>query len=90
MIEYEKAREIFGEANVETFIQKIKELPFYTAYKKAVESGIDGQTDRILAISVMLYMMADEEFSFMMRHVAKDLLFTLADQKLRAEILEEK
>lgn len=90
MIEYEKAKEVFRGANVETFVQKIKELPFYKAYRKAVESGIDGGTDRFLSLSTMLYAIGNEEFSLMMTHVSQELLFALADQKLRAEILEEK
>lgn len=90
MIEHEKAKEIFMGANIETFIQKIKELPFYRAYKKAVENEIDGVTDKFLLLSTMLYAIGNEEFSIMMSSVSNDLLFALADQKLRAEILEEK
>lgn len=90
MIGMERGKEIIRGANIETFIQKIKSLPFYGAYKRSVESMEDKETDKFLTIAAMLYAIGDSEFSLMMTSVANDLLFALTDQKLRAEILEEK
>lgn len=36
MIDVEREKEIVGEVNTETFIQKVKELPIYGAYKHVV------------------------------------------------------
>lgn len=87
MIDAERGKEIIKGANIETFIQKIKELPIYGAYKRAVERMEDEETDKFLQFAVMLYGAGDSEFGLMMNSVALDLLFAFTDQKLRAEIL---
>lgn len=90
MIDMERGKEILRRANIETFIQKVKELPIYGAYKHAVESMEDKETDKFLQLAVMLYGTGDSEFGLMMNSVALDLLFAFADQKLRAEIINDK
>lgn len=84
----EKMKEIAKEGNLDTFIQKVKELPVYGAYKMAVKEKAGGNTDRLLQMSVMLMAMGNDELSMLMSSVSLDLLFSLVDQKLRNEILE--
>lgn len=90
MTEHERRIDIIKNSNVETFIQKIKSIPTYGAYKIAVEKGHDEKTDKFLAAMTMMYASCDDDFMLMMHSVSTDLLFAFADQKLRADILEEK
>ena len=72
----------------ETFIQKVKELPLYGAYEMAVKKKEDGNTAQFLQMSVMLMSMGNDELSMLMTSVSLELLFAMADLKLRNEILE--
>lgn len=88
MKDFEKMKEVVKEGNIETFIQKVKELPLYGAYEMAVKKKEDGNTAQFLQMSVMLMSMGNDELSMLMTSVSLDLLFAMADQKLRNEILE--
>ena len=88
MKDLEKMREIVKERNFDTFIQKIKELPVYGVYKMAVKKKEDGNTAQFLQMSVMLMSMGNDELSKLMVSSSLELLFAMADQKLRNEILE--
>lgn len=88
MKDFEKMKEVAKEGNLETFIQKVKELPIYGVYEMAVKKKEDGNTAQFLQMSVMLMTMGNDEFSMLMTSVSLDLLFAMADQKLRNEILE--
>ena len=88
MKDLEKMKEIVKEGNFDTFIQKVKELPLYGAYEMAVKEKEGGNTARLLQMFVMLMAMGNDELSMLMSSVSLDLLFAMADQKLRNEILE--
>lgn len=88
MKDLDKTKEIVKEGNFDTFIQKVKEFPLYGAYKMAVKKKEDSNTAQFLQMSVMLMSMGDDELSMLMTSVSLDLLFAMADQKLRNEILE--
>lgn len=75
--------------SIEDFVQKVKEMPIYGVYEKAVKDKEKDDTAKFLQVSVMLFSMADKELSMMMASVSMDLLFALADQRLRNEILSE-
>ena len=75
-------------ATLDDFIEKVKDMPVYPTYVRAVKSN-EEHAHKILQALVMLIGTADEEFSFMMNSVATDLLFVMIDQKLRNEILQE-
>lgn len=88
MKDFEKMKEVVKEGNLETFIQKVKELPLYGAYEMAVKKKEDRNTAQFLQMSVMLMTMGNDELSMLMTSVSLDLLFAMVDQKLRNEILE--
>lgn len=88
MKDFETMSKIAKEGNLDAFIQKVKELPLYGAYEMAVKKKEDRNTAQFLQMSVMLMSMANDELSMLMTIVSLDLLFALADQKLRNEILE--
>lgn len=88
MKDFETMSKIAKEGNLETFIQKVKEFPLYGAYEMAVKKKEDGNTAQFLQMSVMLMAMGNDELSMLMSSVSLDLLFAMADQKLRNEILE--
>ncbi len=88
MKDFETMRKIVKEGNFGTFIQKVKELPLYGAYEMAVKKKEDSNTAQFLQMSVMLMSMGNDELSMLMTSASLDLLFAMADQKLRNEILE--
>lgn len=88
MKDFETMSKIAKEGNLETFIKKVKELPLYGAYEMAVKEKDYGNTAKFLQMSVMLMAMGNDELSMLMSSVSLDLLFAMADQKLRNEILE--
>ncbi len=87
MKDFETMSKIAKEGNLDTFIQKIKELPMYGTYEMAVKKE-DDNTAQLLQMFVMLMSMGNNELSMLMTIVSLDLLFALAGQKLRNEILE--
>lgn len=89
MKDFEKMMTVAKEGNFETFIEKIKELPLYSVYEQAVKEKEDDNTAKFLQMSVMLMTMGNDELSMLMTSVSLDLLFAMADQKLRNEILSE-
>lgn len=89
MENFEKAMEVVENANLETFIEKVKQLPAYSAYEHIVKEKKDGNTTRFLQMSVMLMAMRNDELSMMMHSVSLDLLFAMVDQKLKNDILNE-
>lgn len=89
MKDFEKMMTVAKEGNFETFIEKIKELPIYSVYEHAVKKKEDDNTAKFLQMSIMLMTMGNDELSMLMTSVSLDLLFAMADQKLRNEILSE-
>lgn len=85
----EKMKKVVKEGSIETFIQKIKELPIYSAYEYAVNAKKGDDTSKLLQMSAMISAMGDAEFSMLMSSVSLDLLFVMVDQRLRNEILGE-
>lgn len=88
MKDFETMSKIAKEGSFDTFIQKVKELPLYGAYEMAVKKKEDGNTAQFLQMPVMLMSMGNDELSMLMTSVSLELLFSMADQKLRNEILE--
>lgn len=88
MKDFETMSKIAKEGSFDTFIQKVKELPLYGAYEMAVKKKEYSNTAQFLQMSVMLMSMGNEELSMLMTRVSLDLLFAMADQKMRNEILE--
>ena len=88
MKDFETMSKIAKEGNFDTFIQKVKELPLYGVYEMAVKKKEDSNTAQFLQMSVMLMSMGNDELSMLMTSASLDLLFAMADQKLRNEILE--
>lgn len=88
MKDFETMSKIAKEGSLDTFIRKVKELPLYGVYEMAVKKKEDENTSKFLQMSVMLMAMGNDELSMLMSSVSFDLLFALADQKLRNEILE--
>ena len=88
MKDFETMSKIAKEGSFDTFIQKVKELPLYGAYEMAVKKKEDSNTAQFLQMSVMLMSMGNDELSMLMTSVSLELLFAMADQKLRNEILE--
>ena len=88
MKDFETMSKIAKEGSFDTFIQKVKELPLYGAYEIAVKKKEDSNTAQFLQMTVMLMSMGNEELSMLMTSVSLDLLFAMADQKMRNEILE--
>lgn len=83
---YEKATE--GKS-IEDFVQKIKELPIYSIYEKAVRDKEKADTAKLLQMSVILIGMADKELSMLITSLSIKLLFAMVDARLRNEILNE-
>ncbi len=75
--------------SIEDFVQKVKEMPIYGVYEKAVKDKEKDDTEKLLQMSLMLFSMADNELSAMMMSVSTELLFAMVDQRLRNEILSE-
>ena len=75
-------------ATLDDFVNKVKGMPIYRAYVDSVKDGMSN-TNKGLQLSVMMYSTFDNEFSLTMTSVAMDLLFSMIDQRLRYEILEE-
>lgn len=88
MKDFETMSKIAKEGSFDTFIQKVKELPLYGVYEMVVKKKEDSNTAQVLQMSVMLMSMGNDELSMLMTSVSLDLLFAMADQKLRNEILE--
>lgn len=78
-----------GKANIDSFVDKLKEMPFYAKYESYVKQNKDKNTVKMLQAPSMLFAMFDEEFGAMLMVVSTELLFALADQKLRSEILSQ-
>lgn len=90
MSEFEKIKQAAQKGSFEAFIDKIKGLPVFGVYEIAVMNGDkEDTTAGILQISTLLATMDDEEFHMLMMKLSHDLLFAMADQRLRNEILEE-
>ena len=75
-------------ATLDDFVNKVKGLPTYGIYVDSVKNGMQ-HTNKGLQLSAMTVSMIDDEFGLMMNSVAMDLLFSMIDQRLRYEILEE-
>lgn len=88
MEEYE---EMIDGKTIEDFIQKVKTLPVYSNYEKAVrDKKLDNYgTKELLKMGTLLFAMGNKEFSIFTNSVAMDLLFTMTDQILKNEILME-
>lgn len=76
------------DATMDDFINKLKSIPAYEVYEHAVKEKGNKDTFRLLQIVGMLFSMADSEFHMMLTSISLELLFSMADQKLRGEILE--
>lgn len=74
--------------SVDDFVDKIKELPFYKTYVSSVKKN-SVHTSKLLQAVTMSYALLDDEVGLMMKAIFLSLLFTIVDQKLRNEILED-
>lgn len=91
MSDFREMGEIISQGNFETFIKEVKELSAFGVYEIAVRSGeTEKATANILQISTLLATMDDDEFHVLMMRLSHDLLFAVADQRLRGEILGDK
>ena len=84
----ENIEKAIKEGNIETLIQKIKDMPVYDLYEKAVKDDTE-HTEKLLQMTTMLFALIDKEMSAMMTSVSLDLLFAMIDQKLKHEILDD-
>ena len=71
---------------IDDVIAKIKKGFGYEIYKMAVMDG-DKDSAKTLQMFTMLEGLGNPEFSALMHSVSLEIMFSLADQKLRAEIL---
>lgn len=87
-MDIEKAK-IICNSTLDDFIKAVKELPLYEVYADSVKDGMKDSAIPLQA-AASLHAMCDKEFSLMLTSVSHDLLFSIVDQKLRAEILSDK
>lgn len=72
---------------IENLIKEIKKISSYKVYEAMVKDGKE-DTYIFLQITTMLESLTNKELGQLMTSVAMDIMFAIADQKLRAEILE--
>ena len=72
---------------IEDLIKEIKKVSSYKVYESMVKDGKE-DTYIFLQMTTMLDSLANKELGQLMTSVAMDIMFAIADQKLRAEILE--
>lgn len=91
MSDFREMSETVSNSDFETFIKKVKELSAFGVYEIAVRNGdAEKATANILEISTLLATMDDDEFHVLTMRLSHDLLFAVADQQLRGEILGDK
>lgn len=89
MNDFEKFESATKGKSIEDFVQKVKEMPIYGVYERAVKNKEKDNTTQLLQILVMLVSVGDEELYMLMTNLSLDLLFAMVDQRLRNEILGE-
>lgn len=86
---YEDFKENVAGKTLEDVIEKIKTLPIYQTYAERVKKEDCEETYKYLETMTMLCSLMDDGFSAMMHSVSMDLMFSMIDMRLRAEILQE-
>ncbi len=86
---YEDFKENVAGKTLEDVIEKIKTLPVYQLYEKRVKEEDCEETYKFLETMAMLCALTDDGLLAMMNSVSMDLMFSMIDMRLRAEILEE-
>lgn len=71
---------------IDDVVAEVKKLKFYESYKERVKENKGDM--RFLGAMILLETMKDEKLDALTHNVAYELLFSIVDQKLRAEILE--
>lgn len=71
---------------IDDVISEIKKLPTFALYKTDVKTGGEN-TAKTLEASTLLMTLGNDTLRALITAVSMQLLFALADQKLRAEIL---
>lgn len=84
---YEDFKENVAGKTLEDVIEKIKKLPVYQMYEKRVKEEDCEETYNFLETMTMLCALMDDEFLAMIHSVSMDLMFSMIDMRLRAEIL---
>lgn len=73
---------------LDDLVQKIKELPLYGIYKRYVEVN-SAKNSNLLQGLVLLYALSDKTLSALIMEISNNLLFSIIDQRLKYEILNE-
>lgn len=87
---YEDFKENVAGKTLEDVIEKIKKPPFYQMYGKRVKEEDSEETYKFLETMAMLCALTDDGLLAMINSVSMDLMFSMIDMRLRAEILEER
>lgn len=86
--------ELFKEATegktLDDLVQNIKELPLYEIYKHGVEENVTAETAELLEGTTLLFALNSERLSALITHISMKLLFSVIDQRLKYEILNER
>ena len=84
--------ELFKEATegktLDDLVKKIKKLPLYEIYKHKVEENATETADLLESLT-LLSSLSDQRLSALVTCVSMKLLFSVIDQKLKNEILNE-
>ena len=83
----ERADEIIKNGNLTTVADKVKELPVYGMFMKAVEEGKTSEdTERILTMMTLLTSFTDKELGLLITAVSNKMLFNALNIRLRSEL----
>ena len=88
MKDFELFREATEGKTLDDLVKKIKKLPLYEIYKHSVEKNVN-ETAGLLESLTLLSSLSDQRLSALITHVSMKLLFSVIDQKLKYEILNE-
>lgn len=85
--------ELFKEATegktLDDLVKKIKELPLYEIYKHGVEENATETADLLEGLT-LLFALSNQRLSALITYVSTNLLFSIIDQRLKHEILNER
>lgn len=85
-LKFEEFQKVYRETTIDSFVERVKKLPGFSNYKKAIEN--EEETARILNALILISSIADPELSVAFTKLSEEILCGILDSKFRAEFLK--